>query len=921
MIIYFADRKMNILGQASTNLPNGILVREDLKEEEIDTGVAIFSCYLPCTKESRMTIEGYAAVGNYILRKHLDKTEFYTIIDMEYDTKSEEVYLYSEDAGLDLLNEIVGSYEADKAYPASYYIKKFSYDSGFEIGLNEISNLSRQLKWEGTQTATERIASIATQFDNAEIAYSFDVKGLSITHKYINIYKARGKRVDVELRMNREIDRIITKKSIASLATALVVTGGTPEGQEDPITLKGYKYDDGDFYVADGNICSRKALAKWSRYQWETGDNVGHIVNTYTYDTTSQSELFNRSLSALKKCCDMEVNYEVDIAKLPDNAQIGDYINIVDSDGKLYLSARILKLEVSDANDTQKATLGNYLIKGSGVSERLEALAEQFKNIAASRTLYTWIAYAEDEYGKGITLEPAGMKYMGTAVNKLSSIPELSDTTIYTWALIQGGQGKPGEPGTSVTIISTHIAYQTGSNGVSVPTGTWVDAPPATEPGKYLWTRTEVEYSDGTNTVSYSVSYHGIDGENGSSVTIIAQDISYQVSDGGTVIPNGTWISEIPDVPGGKFLWTRTIVRYSDGNSTVSYSVSRNGTDGDNGVGIKDIANKYAVSSSSTKEPTAWVDAVPSVTDSNRYLWNYEITTYTDNTTQQTAKRIIGVYGDTGSAGRGIDTITEYYLATSAQSGVTIATIGWTTTVQSTTATNKYLWNYEVVNYTDDTNYTSAPVIIGTHGTQGSNGKDAAIMSDTEPSDKTYMWCDTSTDPPILKQWNGIDWSVVNDQTQEIQKIYLDIYAAIEENADSIMIRVGEEMYKKDDVDQLIGGINTLFEQTSKQFEFKFNQFVEDLGAVTSDTENRFSEINKYIRFVDGSIIIGIEGNPLTLKMQNDRISFLENGVEVAYISNRRMYITDVEVTSSLTIGNFAFIPRNNGNLSFKKVR
>ena len=103
---------------------------------------------------------------------------------------------------------------------------------------------------------------------------------------------------------------------------------------------------------------------------------------------------------------------------------------------------------------------------------------------------------------------------------------------------------------------------------------------------------------------------------------------------------------------------------------------------------------------------------------------------------------------------------------------------------------------------------------------------------------------------------------------------------------------------------------------------YEFNNDKNKLESLAANnTENKFTDISKYIRFVDGAIIIGIEGNPLILRMQNDRISFLENGNEVAYISNRRLYITDAEVITSLTIGNFAFLPRNNGNLSFRKIR
>ena len=56
------------------------------------------------------------------------------------------------------------------------------------------------------------------------------------------------------------------------------------------------------------------------------------------------------------------------------------------------------------------------------------------------------------------------------------------------------------------------------------------------------------------------------------------------------------------------------------------------------------------------------------------------------------------------------------------------------------------------------------------------------------------------------------------------------------------------------------------------------------------------------------------------MQIANDRISFLQDGAEVAYISNRKLYITDSHFLHSLQIGSFAFIPRANGNLSFKKV-
>lgn len=391
MIIYFADRKLNILEQASTSLPDGLTVIDDLKTEDVDTGVAVFECSIPYTETNRENVERCTEVGNYILRSNNGENEFYTIISSEADTKKQEVYVYAEDAGLDLLNEVVGAYAADKAYNIAYYVNKYIYDSGFEIGINEVPNLTRKLSWEGDATVTERLASIATQFDGCEISYSFAIKGLTITNKYVNIYKKRGKDAGVQLRLNYEIDRITTSKSIENLATALLCEGGTPENEETPINLNSYKYDDGDFYVDGMYLKSRNALKKWSRYVWNKEPNKidgqeGHIVRTYSYDTTSQSELCNRAVTALKKACEIEVNYEVDIKKLPDNVRIGDRVNIIDDAGELYISARILKLETSVCDNDITATIGEYLIKGSGINQKVADLALQFSKLSVSAT-------------------------------------------------------------------------------------------------------------------------------------------------------------------------------------------------------------------------------------------------------------------------------------------------------------------------------------------------------------------------------------------------------------------------------------------------------------------------------------------------------------------------------------------------------
>lgn len=389
MILYFADRKMNILGQASTKLPHGLTITEDNKIEDIETGVAVFQCKIHFDAETRDKVNAYTEVGNYLLRSLDQDNEFYTITETETDTKEQTVYLYAEDAGMDLLNEVFGAYEADKAYPISHYINKYAAGSGFQIGINEAESLTRKLKWDGEATATERIASVAAQFDGCEVSYSFTISGLAVTKKYINIYRERGKDLGIQLRLNEDIDRIVTTKSITNMATALQCTGGTPENAKAPITLKGHKYDDGDFYVDGTQLKSRSAFDRWSRYlskdlETQKPEVGGHIVRPYSYDTLSQATLCANAVTELKKMREMEVNYEVDITKLPDNIKIGDRVNIIDDAGELYLSTRILALERSECDQTQKATLGEYLIRDSGISARVEELSKQFAENSAS---------------------------------------------------------------------------------------------------------------------------------------------------------------------------------------------------------------------------------------------------------------------------------------------------------------------------------------------------------------------------------------------------------------------------------------------------------------------------------------------------------------------------------------------------------
>lgn len=393
MILYFADRYLNILGQVSTYLPEGVKVENDLKTEDVETGVSIFECDIPFDKKTRKQVEEWTELGNYILRSSGHEQEFYNIIDAEIDTKKQVVNIYAEDDGLDLINDVVGEYTATEPHPIEFYINMFASNSGWEIGINEVEGLTKQLSWTSEQTASARLLSIAESFNNCEISFSFDISGLQISKKYINIHEKRGKDAGVQLRVGKEIDGIVTTKSIANLATALKPKGGTPDNADSPVTLLGYMYDDGDFYVDGEFLKSRNALNRWRRYLWKDDESQqagGHIVKYYSDSKAlTQGVLCANAIEELKAICDAEVNYEADITKLSDDVKVGDRVNIIDDAGELYISSRILTLETSVSDQTKRAVLGEHLIKSSGISQKVADLAAQFaeNSLSAARAL------------------------------------------------------------------------------------------------------------------------------------------------------------------------------------------------------------------------------------------------------------------------------------------------------------------------------------------------------------------------------------------------------------------------------------------------------------------------------------------------------------------------------------------------------
>ena len=366
---------------------------------------------------------------------------------------------------------------------------------------------------------------------------------------------------------------------------------------------------------------------------------------------------------------------------------------------------------VTDGKDGEKGEKGE---KGDPGERGLQGLQGEKgdqgipgKDGEDGKTSYTHIAYANSADGQtDFSVSDSNREYVGMYVDFTET--DSQDPDDYAWSKIKGAdgsQGTPGKPGADGKTPYLHIAYANsadGSSGFSTSDSTnklyigqYTDytQSDSTDPSKYAWTK-----------IKGDPGQDGADGQDG--------------KDG---------------APG------------KDG---------ADGKDGTDGIGIKSITEYYAVSSSNTTAPTSWSTSVPTMTTTNRYLWNYEKFTYSNNTTSESAKRVIGVYGNTGAtgtpgkdgtngkdgaAGNGIKSIVNYYLASTAASGVTTGTSGWTTTPQSTTTSKKYLWDYEKITYTNGTVVNTTPCIIGTHGATGPQGAkgDTGATGPTGPKGDT----------------------------------------------------------------------------------------------------------------------------------------------------------------------------------------
>lgn len=457
MIVYCTDKMLNVLGFATTNLKSKFHIIEDEKTEDAETGTATFEMTVAFNDDNRKELEQFLAVGNCLLRSEMSETEsrysidssrdFFTIIESEINVKERTINVYAEDGGMDLINDIAPALDNSNQYDVATYLRLYLTNSGWEIGVNEIPDKRVILSFSGEETVSERLKNIAKGFD-ADITFTFIVDGLRVSKRYVNILNNYGNETDRILYLGKDVENITVNKSIAELATALYPTGA------DGLTLSGYTYDDGDFFVNGSYLYSREAVAEWNRYSFD-GDNNGHFFRYYSTEAKTKLELCNQAIEQLKELREPKVVYEATIRRLGVGIGIRDRINIVDEKGEIYLSAKIVQLQTSVCNGERKVTLGDYIEQESGISKKVEELAVKFSQIAENRNYVLTITSSGGVVKENIGDQPLTATLTAHLYKNAVEVTELEDGLVLQWykdgAKLTGATGFTYNASTSVS--------------------------------------------------------------------------------------------------------------------------------------------------------------------------------------------------------------------------------------------------------------------------------------------------------------------------------------------------------------------------------------------------------------------------------------------------------------------------------------
>lgn len=837
----------------------------------------------------------YLVEGNKLSFKYKDKGYHLTIMNVEKSRKTVIVEAYG--LSLELTNEQIDAYKSPRAMSFVEYIKAWGFERSFTVRINEVSNKSIRHDWDGTATVLSRLYSLANVFD-AELEFitelndDYSLKGvtLNVYRKHSDSYQGLGSnRTGTILRYPNDIHSIVKTSDITELYTGIRPTG-TDGLQLNSLNGK-KEYDANgnvEYMVSGNNLLAPQARDRFPSTLLTDHSNDMYAVEIWSYETKNVNTLYGQALAELKKHVNPVVTYDVDAYI---DANIGDTFTIEDTEyaPTMYLQARIVEQEISFTDrDRCKTTFDNFTEVASGISNELidemNRLIEKNKtyqlvvsssngtvlNEDTERTVL--VALVKDN-GKDITDQFKINWYLdGELVSTANSInveksslnPSL---TYHVEAVNDKGVVKASyeltvtkvQNGTSVYIKKTIVTYAVTDTAQDKPVTGWKTEFPVVPLGKYLWVCTQVFYSDGSSTETYSVSHNGTNGTNGTN----GKDGKDGVA--GEAALSFKLLSSQGQIFKNKSIKTILTLEVRRGSKKLTSS---------------EVKNLGAIQWFKNDTRQTGSDLTLSVSESDSVLnTNYSVQVI------NAKNEILGSDTISLASVTDIQGIYRFYHLGPDKPEVPTS-YPPSDTVWSRTEPEYTLGNTDNLYYVDCTLFVNLSFSYGL----------VQLSSDYEASKKVYA-----------------------DALARIDNAVKITDSQINKEKDAIRTEISEKYYDKENLDSQFGEISTKLEQTKNSVNIEFTNFKTDIDSSIKQNNVSFNEIHKYIRFIDGNIYLGAEDNPIQLIEKNDRISFVQAGSEVAYFSNNKMYVNDGQFNNTLRIGNFEFSPRPNGSLDFKK--
>lgn len=449
-------------------------------------------------------------------------------------------------------------------------------------------------------------------------------------------------------------------------------------------------------------------------------------------------------------------------------------------------------------------------------------------------------------------------------------------------------------------VKSTSVEYQASTSGTTVPTGAWSTTIPSVAAGSYLWTKTTTNYTSGTPTIGYSLARMGMNGAKGvkgnDGKGIKSTSVTYQIWPNGTSTPTGTWSSTPPKTTADKpYLWTRTVITYTDNAQSTSYSV------GSTPEGIV-VGGCNLLLSTQTFKPNFRLNGTPDTpikdTDGFYYVslrnsWSNYIYQFIDLVLGQTYT--ISFYAK-------CDSNVQLEIKDDSENNIPLA--------------------YATINSKDWKLYNTTFVVRTKKVTS------KVCFLTRQDSATIYI-----KKIKLEKGNKATDWTPAPEDVNEaINTERTERQSAIETKANEITSKVSETYVSNSAFGHYQTTVESQFTQTKDNFKWTLNETVktakDEIGGQIDSVNGRVDglkettdKVENYMSFDNDGLTLGKSGNKFKTQITNQEWAILKDTEKVTYINDKTMYITDGQFTKSLNVGAFGFVPRANGSLDFKKIR